>query len=259
MRAGGGVLGIIVMLAAVFLPRLLGGANSAAPSTGGNEVPAGQGDACSTEAEQIVCGAVESAQAYWRDAMPKAFNEQYQETDLVFFSGATNTGCGQATSQTGPFYCPADSYVYIDLDFLAQLQAQFQAPGDLASQYIVAHEFGHHIQNLLGTNDEVAQAQQSGSGDANELSVALELQADCYAGTWASSVQGQFENPQEVDEAINAAEAVGDDRIQEQTQGRVDPDSFTHGTSDQRSEWFRRGFTTGDPNQCDTFAELGLN
>lgn len=249
---GGGIIGILVLLAAIFLPKILGAAST--PAGGGNNTAPGSGNACETEAEQILCGAEESAQSYWTKALPQFFNTDYQVTNMVFFSGATNTGCGQASSQTGPFYCPADKYVYFDLDFLAQLQSQFNAQGDLAAQYIVAHEFGHHVQNLLGDSQRVQNA-----GNTNEMSVALELQADCYAGAWANSVQNKFDNPQEVDEALNAAAAVGDDRIQEQTQGRVDPDSFTHGTSAQRVEWFRRGFSTGDPRQCDTFSEMGLN
>ncbi len=147
--------------------------------------------------------------------------------------------------------------MYFDLEFLQQLQDQFGATGDLAAQYIVAHEYGHHIQNLRGTSQEVSQAQQQDPGNANAYSVALELQADCFAGAWAHDAEARtMLEPGEIREALNAAAAVGDDRIQMQAQGRTDPESYTHGTSEQRESWFRRGFETGDPRQCNTFAEL---
>ena len=169
----------------------------------------------------------------------------------MFFSGGTNTGCGQASSQMGPFYCPADELVYFDLDFLVQMQQQFGATGDLAAQYIVAHEYGHHVQNVLGVSSEVSRAQQQNPGEANRYSVALELQADCFAGAWARSAdeRGLLEQG-EISEALGAAAAVGDDRIQSQAGMTVDPDSFTHGTSEQRVQWFRRGYDTGDPSRC---------
>jgi predicted metalloprotease len=255
-KAGGGILGVLIILAALFLPKLLGGANQAVPS--GEQ--GSSADTCETDLEQQLCGATKDVQAYWTAAFPTAFDAAYQPTKTVFFTQATNTGCGQATSQVGPFYCPLDGLVYFDLDFLTALQDQFGATGDLAAQYIVAHEFGHHVQNLLGTNQAVQDAQQSGSGNANELSVALELQADCYAGAWVHDAfqRGLIESAEVTNEAINAAEAVGDDRIQQRTQGRIDPESWTHGSADQRASWFRRGFETGDPTRCTTFEELGL-
>jgi predicted metalloprotease len=148
--------------------------------------------------------------------------------------------------------------VYFDLDFLVQLQRQFGAQGDLAAQYIVAHEYGHHVQNLLGINAQVRRAQQNDPSRANQYSVALELQADCFAGAWVRNVADRkmLDDPDEVAEALNAAAAVGDDRIQEQTQGRSDPETFTHGTSQQRQDWFTRGYRTGDPNRCTTFDEI---
>jgi predicted metalloprotease len=254
-KMGGGVVGILIALAVLILPRLLNGSGTnQAVDTGS---AAADGNTCDTETAQIVCGATEDVQNFWNREFT-ARNEGYEFTQTVFFSGQTDTGCGAASSSTGPFFCPADNLVYIDLDFLVQLQDQFDAQGDLASQYIVAHEYGHYVQDLLGINEQMSQLQQQQPDRANEFSVALELQADCLAGVWANdaSDRAQFENPQEVNEAINAAAAVGDDRIQQQTQGHVDPDSFTHGTSEQRMTWFKRGFDTGDRDSCDTFAEL---
>jgi predicted metalloprotease len=257
---GGGFLGILVLLAIVFLPRLCSGSDDGASTNDGgatNEAATGSSaETCSTELEQILCGATNDVQDYFIGALPAAYGQNFQETRTVFFSGFTDTGCGQASAETGPFYCPADNFVYFDLDFLVQLQEQFGATGDLAAQYIVAHEYGHHVQNLLGTNQLV---QQAPSSQQNEFSIALELQADCYAGAWARDAanRGQLDNAAEVEEALNAAAAVGDDRIQQQTTGRVDPESWTHGSSEQRVQWFRTGFDTGDLRQCDaTFAGL---
>jgi predicted metalloprotease len=259
-KAGGGILGIIVVLAALFLPKLLGGGSQGL--TGAND-PGLAGDAatgevqCTTEIEQILCGAVEDVSVYWVAEYPKLWGASYREADTVFFSGGTNTGCGQASSQMGPFYCPADELVYFDLDFLQQMQQQFGAVGDLAAQYIVAHEYGHHVQNVLGVSSDVSRLQQQNPGMANQYSVALELQADCFAGAWARSAdeRGLLEQG-EISEALDAAAAVGDDRIQSQAGMRVDPESFTHGTSEQRVSWFRRGYDTADPKQCTTFDEL---
>ncbi len=261
MKAGGGILGIIVVLAALFLPKLLGGSNqgfTGAPDPGpvGGEAATGEVD-CTTETEQILCGAVDDVSEYWIDEYPKLWSEPYREADTVFFTGGTNTACGQASSQMGPFYCPADELVYFDLDFLLQMQQQFGAVGDLAAQYIVAHEYGHHVQNVLGVSTEVSQLQRQNPGAANQYSIALELQADCFAGAWARAAdeRGLLEAG-EISEALDAAAAVGDDRIQSQAGMRVDPESFTHGTSEQRVSWFRRGYDTGDPSRCTTFQEL---
>ncbi len=264
LKAGGGVIGILVLLATLFLPKLLGGATGGATGLGGGSTAAssattgGDTETCSSEAEQILCGATIDVQEFWLEEFPRSFNQEYEITSTVFFSGFTNTGCGQASAQTGPFYCPADNLVYFDLDFLAELQQQFNAPGDLAAQYIVAHEYGHHIQNVLGINAQMRQLQQRDPRNANTYSVALELQADCLAGVWAADAdrRNQFDDPSELNEALDAAAAVGDDRIQQQTQGRVDKESWTHGSSAQRQQWFRRGFETGDPNRCDTFGEI---
>jgi uncharacterized protein len=258
-RIGGGLIGVIITLAVVFLPRLLSGsgANSLVDTGDASNAAEVSNGSCNDELESIICGATEDVQGYWQ----REFQEQgqdYEVTQTVFFTGSTDTGCGQASSQTGPFYCPADHLVYFDLDFLTQLQDQFGAQGDLASQYIVAHEYGHHVQNLLGINRQVQSASQQNPDQANQYSVALELQADCLAGMWAhdANARNEFDQPNEIEEALNAAAAVGDDRIQQQTQGRIDPESFTHGTSEQRVTWFRRGFDSGDFNQCDTFSEI---
>ena len=259
MKMGGGLVGILVMLAVAFLPKLLAGAKPAVSLGGGSETPAAnRGGTCDDELESILCGATIDVQTFWKTELPKQTGTDYEVVKTVFFSNSTDTGCGQASSQTGPFYCPVDHLVYFDLDFLVQLQNQFDAKGDLASQYIVAHEYGHHLQNILGTNAKVQQASQNDPNRANQFSVALELQADCFAGIWAkdAAARGMFESDKEIEEALNAAAAVGDDRIQMKMQGRVDPESFTHGTSEQRVSWFRRGYTTGQIDQCNTFAEV---
>jgi predicted metalloprotease len=258
MKAGGGILGLIVVVAAIFLPKLLGGGtNSFAGSDPGPAAETGATASCQTEQEQILCGGVKDVSEYWQSEYPQVFNGQWRDADTVFFSGSTSTGCGQASSQMGPFYCPADELVYFDLDFLTQLQNQFGAVGDLAAQYIVAHEYGHHVQNVLGISSQVSRLQQQDPNRANQYSVALELQADCFAGAWAKSAdqRGMLEQG-EISEALNAAAAVGDDRIQQQAGMTVDPEQFTHGTSQQRVDWFRRGYDTGDPRRCTTFEEV---
>ena len=264
LKGGGGLMAIVVVLAVMFLPKLLdggvtGGTRSPGVPSDSNAASSASSDAaCSSELEQIICGATNDVADYWTDELPISFGVDYVETQTVFFSGVTRTGCGQASSQTGPFYCPLDNLVYFDLDFLTRLQDRFGATGDLASQYIVAHEYGHHVQNVLGINEQMRRAQQSDPSRANQYSVALELQADCFAGTWASDAAARdlFEKPDEVDEALDAAAAVGDDAIQRTTSGRVDPESWTHGSSAQRVDWFSRGFRTGDPQQCTTFSEV---
>ena len=266
-KGGGGLVVILVLAAVIILPQILGGGLGGAldggapvaPATEGGSNASGGGDApCDSELEQILCGATDDVAVFWIDQLPLSFGVDYVDTQTVFFTGFTNTGCGQASSQTGPFYCPLDGLVYFDLDFLAELQNRFGATGDLAAQYIVAHEYGHHVQNVLGINEQMRRAQQEDPRRANQYSVALELQADCFAGAWARDVsdRGLFDDPDEVEEALGAAAAVGDDAIQQQTSGRVDPESWTHGSSAQRVEWFQRGYRTGDPQRCTTFSEL---
>jgi len=262
MKAGGGLLGIIIVIAAMVLPQLLGAGGSPTGLSSGS--PAAQSadaadGACSSEAEQVLCGATIDVQTYWQDALPRFFGTEYQVTKTVFFEGGTNTACGQASSQTGPFYCPLDQLIYFDLDFLVALEQQLIGTStDLAQQYIVAHEYGHHVQNVLGTNAQVQQAQQNRPDLANQYSVALELQADCYAGVWVRDVDDRnlLDSASEIEEALAAAEGVGDDRIQQTTQGRIDPESWTHGSSQQRQDWFMRGYNTADPRRCATFDEI---
>ena len=180
----------------------------------------------------------------------------YQEPSLVLFSDAVDSACGMAQSAVGPFYCPLDRKVYIDLAFYRDLRDRFRAPGDFAQAYVIAHEVGHHVQTLLGISEKVSEAQRRVSkAEANALSVRLELQADCFAGLWGNAAQrrGVLE-PGDVDEALNAASAIGDDRMQQQARGRVAPDSFTHGSSAQRVSWFRRGLDSGQLQACDTFS-----
>ena len=196
----------------------------------------------------------------WNDIFRRNGSD-YREPTLQIFSGRADTACGRAGASVGPFYCPADEKVYIDLSFYDELQSRFRAPGDFAQAYVIAHEVGHHVQNLLGTSDKVTQLQRRARSEAqsNDLSVRLELQADCYAGVWGFyAKQRDMLDPGDLEEALRAASAIGDDRLQRETQGRVVPDSFTHGSSEQRMRWFRAGFDSGDIRRCDTFGTRGL-
>lgn len=256
MKAGGGIVGLIILVAVFVLPQILGGGGSdTAPSSGLASSGDGGTVKCETDIEQVVCGAVDDVSMFWEEQFPQSFQGTFSGSDTVFFSGAVQTACGRGSAQTGPFYCPADQLVYFDLDFLQQLQDQFGATGDLAAQYIVAHEYGHHVQNITGIEGRVREAQAADSRAANEFSVALELQADCFAGTWVRSVadRGLLDDPGEVEEALNAAAAVGDDRVMESSGMDVDPDSFTHGSAEQRRMWLERGLDSGDPEACTTF------
>ncbi len=191
----------------------------------------------------------------WKEIFTSA-GQTYQEPTLVLFSSSTSSACGFASAATGPFYCPADRKVYIDLAFYDELASRFDAPGDFAEAYVIAHEVGHHVQNLVGTLPKVNQQRQSvGEQESNDLSIRVELQADCYAGIWAkhSEKVGAVEDG-DIDEALNAAAAVGDDAIQKRTQGYVVPESFNHGTSAQRAKWFKQGYQSGAVNSCDTFS-----
>lgn len=181
--------------------------------------------------------------------------QTYERAKLVLFSGATSSACGQASSATGPFYCPADRMVYLDTGFFDELHQRFGAPGDFAQAYVIAHEIGHHVQTLTGTSQKVQSESQRSPDNANELSVRLELQADCYAGVWGySAAQREILDPGDLEEALTAAAAIGDDRLQRDAGAKVDQDTWTHGSSEQRQRWFKQGFDSGDPNTCDTFS-----
>jgi uncharacterized protein len=191
----------------------------------------------------------------WHEIFRQA-GKQYEEPELVLFSGAVQSACGGASAAMGPFYCPSDRKVYLDLDFFKELKQRFGAPGDFAQAYVIAHEVGHHVQNLLGTSDKVRAAQQGlDTAGSNALSVKLELQADCFAGLWANHADRSRKilEQGDVDEALNAATAIGDDRLQQEARGYVVPESFTHGTSQQRKEWFSRGMQGGEVSDCNTF------
>ncbi len=196
----------------------------------------------------------------WRKAF-QSFGQKYREPTLVLFSGYTRTRCGAGMAAMGPFYCPLDQTVYIDLSFYRQLREQFGAPGDFAQAYVIAHEVGHHVQTLLGIAEKVQRAQQGvGGRQANALQVRMELQADCLAGVWANRIDRDKSILEEgdIEEGLRAASAIGDDTIQRRTQGRVVPDAFTHGTSEQRMRWFRRGLESGQLQACDTFRAARL-
>jgi predicted metalloprotease len=183
-----------------------------------------------------------------------ASGQRYPAPTLVLFEGSVRSACGGASSASGPFYCPADRKVYLDTAFFDQLSRQFGAPGDFAAAYVIAHEVGHHIQTITGTSEQVTRAQQRArKAEANALSVRLELQADCYAGVWAANNRNLLDSG-DFAEGVRAAQAIGDDTLQRQMQGRVVPDSFTHGSADQRIRWLTKGFESGDPNVCDTFS-----
>ncbi len=204
---------------------------------------------------RFVSKVLASTEDTWTDVF-RANGRQYEQPKLVLFSGATPTACGTGQTAMGPFYCPGDHKVYIDLAFYQELKTRFHAPGEFAQAYVIAHEVGHHVQNLLGIADKVHNAQQrAGKVEANALSVRMELQADCLAGVWGkrTDTMKNVLEPGDLEAALTAASAIGDDRLQQQAQGRIVPESFTHGSSEQRVRWFRRGFESGDMNQCNTF------
>jgi uncharacterized protein len=253
MAVGGGILGVIALV----LNFLLGGGSGEGgmPQLPGQQVPqTTEEKAAQDKLASFVKVVLADTEDVWGDLFRKS-GQNYETPTLVLFSGGVQSGCGNATSQSGPFYCPADRDLYIDLTFYEELRSRFQAEGDFAMAYVVAHEVGHHIQTLLGTSEKMARLRsQLSEEEYNQYSVRLELQADFYAGVWAHYEKGKgFLEQGDFEEALNAANAIGDDRIQSQSQGYVNPESFTHGTSAQRMYWFKKGFETGDPNQGDTF------
>jgi predicted metalloprotease len=204
---------------------------------------------------QFVSFVLDDVQSTWDTLLPEQTGTQYHHARLTPFRDEVRSGCGFASAASGPFYCPDDEHVYIDLAFYDELRDRFGAPGDFAQAYVIGHEVGHHVQHILGISDKVRSAMESGSARSKELSVRLELQADCFAGVWAHSTQqrGLLEEG-DVDEAMNAASSVGDDRIQRMAGKRVNPETWTHGSAQERSTWFRRGFDSGQVSSCDTFA-----
>ena len=253
---GLGIVGVLLVLAFT----LLGGGGSAfdvpagfdstAQAPNGEPLPASEDP--DKDLRDFSVYVFNDVQGTWERTF-EAAGRPYERAKLVLYNGAVNTACGSATSAVGPFYCPGDQYVYLDLSFYRDMARQLGASGDFAWAYVIAHEMGHHVQQQLGTSAQVEQIRRSDPDRANEASVRLELQADCYAGVWASTVFDQLD-PGDLDEALNASEAVGDDRIQSRAGRRVNPDTFTHGTSEQRRTWFERGRANGEPGDCDTFA-----
>jgi predicted metalloprotease len=255
-RLGIGGMLLLLILSFVFKTNffaLLGG-GSAAPVAQEQTAPP-QND----EMYEFVKAVHNDVQSTWEQQFSSS-GQTYQPATLVLFTDSTQSGCGYGQAAMGPFYCPADQKAYIDLGFYNDLKQRFGAPGDFAQAYVLAHEIGHHVQHQLGIDQMVRQAQEQDPGRANELSVLMELQADCFAGVWGhvaaqrqSLQEGMILEPGDVEEALTAASAIGDDRIQQQSSGRVNPESWTHGSSQQRMQWFRKGMESGNPDQCDTF------
>ncbi len=269
LRLGGGRLGIgtiaIALVASYFLG--INPLTVLSMLSGGGGMPAVEQSAPpahkpppTDETARFVSKVLASTEDTWNEVF-RASGRRYEEPRLVLFSGMTPTACGTGQSAMGPFYCPGDQKVYIDLTFFRELKDRFRAPGEFAQAYVVAHEVGHHVQNLLGISDQVQAARQrAGKAEGNALSVKLELQADCFAGVWGKRTDAMKNilEPGDLEAALAAATAIGDDRLQQQAQGRIVPESFTHGSSEQRVRWFKRGFETGDINQCNTFKAAKL-
>jgi uncharacterized protein len=262
-RASGGGLGgrglgiggtvVVLALSLIFGRNLFTDLGVAPAGVATTAAPLTPADSAAEEQEvQFVSFVLDDVQNTWATILPKE-GAPFHPAKLVLFRNSTDSGCGTAQSAMGPFYCPVDERVYLDLGFFDELRQRFAAAGDFAQAYVIAHELGHHVQHLLGTDARVRQLQESRPSEANALSVRLELQADCYAGVWAHSTETRGRLQQgDVDEALNAASAVGDDRIQQQETGRINVDSFTHGSAAQRSASFKRGFESGDPKSCNT-------
>lgn len=256
IAVGGGGLGMLVVIIAALVcgidPRQMLDSQQIQPQVQQQpqqQQPAGKAPRSDDDEKRFAASVLGSTEDVWRKILPEQARRQYRDPKLVLFSGQVNSACGYASSATGPFYCPGDQKLYLDFSFFRELRNEFKAPGDFAQAYVIAHEVGHHVQNLLGTMDKV-----NAAGNNNQLSVALELQADCYAGVWAfyANKQGLVEAG-DFEEALRAAASVGDDTIQKRSQGYVVPESFTHGSSRQRIEWFAKGVKSGDMRQCNTF------
>lgn len=258
---GGGIGTLVIILAGMYFgidpTFLIEGMQSANVSSGGAETRPGADDLANDPLADMISVVIADTEDVWSDIFA-GLNQRYEEPRLVLFSGSTRSSCGLGQAAMGPFYCSADKNAYIDLSFYRDLQNRFNAPGDFAQAYVIAHEVGHHVQNLLGISGEVQRLRQrSDEVGSNRLSVRLELQADCFAGVWANRSRrgGNISlESGDIEEALNAASAIGDDRLQKQARGTVAPDSFTHGSSAQRVRWFRTGFEQGNPDACDTFS-----
>jgi predicted metalloprotease len=252
---GGGIGAVVLTLIALLLGVNPGDIIQGDPGTQPGTVPQPGGPLPDDEQSQFIAVVLADTEDTWNALFARS-GEDYQEPTLVLFDGVVQSACGFAQAAVGPFYCPDDHRLYIDLSFYRDLRERLGAPGDFAQAYVIAHEVGHHVQTLLGLSQEIASARQRASqAEANALSVRLELQADCLAGIWAhhaDRTRGVVEQG-DIEEALNAAAAIGDDRLQRQSQGYVAPESFTHGSSEQRQRWFKRGFDSGDVNRCDTF------
>ncbi len=251
-----GIVGVIVLVVGAMLlgfnPLGGGGSGMVSPQQGSGSAETSDQVCASDATTRFSCQVLDSTEDQWTRIFAAA-GQQYQAPRMVVYNQQGSSGCGAAQSAMGPFYCPTDQRIYLDTIFFTELQQRFAAPGDFAQAYVIAHEVGHHIQYLDGTADRVRAAQSRASrAEGNALQVAMELQADCYAGVWAASERASME-PGDVEEGMRAAEAIGDDTLQKQTQGRVVPESFTHGTSAQRQQWLQRGLESGNPASCDAF------
>lgn len=263
LAIGGGGIGLIITLIYVFLcggdPNvLLNQIGGSQQSQVEQQQQPGQTSPRADAEKQDVAKVLATTEDAWRVILPQQARVQYQDPRLVLFTNQVQSACGTAGSSTGPFYCPGDNKLYLDYAFFSELKGEFKAPGDFAQAYVIAHEVGHHVQNLVGTMNKVnAYQQRLPEAQANQLSVRLELQADCYAGVWGNFVQKQGKlEVGDVEEALRAASAVGDDSIQKRMQGYVVPESFTHGSAQERMSWFNKGFQTGDMRQCNTFSNV---
>jgi uncharacterized protein len=268
---GGGIAIVVALLFALFggggdLGDLTGMLEGLQPTATGNVEASPLPREADPDADLVdfLSVVLDDAQGFWEEVF-RSSGREYRYADLVLFEGFTESGCGGADERYGPHYCPLDENVYLELGFFREMQARFGVSGDLAPAYVLAHEIGHHVQTVLGINQQVRERQQADPASANDLSIRMELQADCFAGVWASSVYisetAALEGarvlalePADIRDALDAAAAVGDDRIQEAATGRVDPESWTHGSAEQRQRWFQIGYDGGDPARCDTFS-----
>ncbi|MCB9486071.1 MAG: neutral zinc metallopeptidase [Dehalococcoidia bacterium] len=265
MGGGAGILAIIALVVSLCATQGGGGGSGFDLTQVFNQLPQAQVAPGSKELPpaspqedqmvEFVSFVLDDIQAVWAEQF-RAAGQTYQDATLVLFRGSTSTACGLGSAQMGPFYCPLDQKVYLDLNFFEELATKFGAPGDFASAYVIAHELGHHVQKLTGINDEVRTLQEQNPNQANDLSIRQELQADCFAGVWATSTYERgILDEGDIDEGLRAASSVGDDYIQKELgSGRVNPDTWTHGSSEQRVKWFKTGFESGEPDACDTFS-----